>query len=454
MVVLSRPVGHPNVFRRRIQRVYGYPRAGDWVAVASAGDDEQSSAAQARAGNSDSQSSTPGHRFADERSSPAVTGQAMSNSARRPRPMISGGDQSHEDPALKVFAYGWYNPKSELAVRIVRWSDAPPDKAFWNGLLDRAVELRTGLLKLDEITDSYRVLHAEADGIPGLVVDRYADCLSGEVFSLAAGLRAPEILRRLQQRLGTRHWLLQPAPHLLSQEGVDFRWQRSADLPPRVSIREYDLHFQVDFAAGHKTGFFCDQRDNRRRLTQFCPGQTVLDLCTYTGGFAIAAAKAGARSVVGVDLDAAPLELARRNAAINRVQVRFTQADAFGYMRDMLRGGKQFDVVVLDPPKLIRNRSEVDQGTRKHFDLNRLAMQLVRPGGVLLTCTCSGLLSHAAFKRLVYAAARSAWQPTDWNPRPTPRSVQVIGESGAAACHPVAAHCPETEYLKAIWLRL
>jgi 23S rRNA (cytosine1962-C5)-methyltransferase len=123
-------------------------------------------------------------------------------------------------------------------------------------------------------------------------------------------------------------------------------------------------------------------------------------------------------------------------------------------MRDMLRLGKQFDVVVLDPPKLIRNRAELEEGTHKHFDLNRLAMQLVKPGGIMLTCSCAGLLPEAEFTRLVRSAARSAFRPTDFNPNPTPRHMQILAKSGAAACHPVSANCPETEYLKAMWLRL
>ena len=169
----------------------------------------------------------------------------------------------------------------------------------------------------------------------------------------------------------------------------------------------------------------------------------------------MAAKRGGASEVTGIDLDEAPLVTARQNAALNQCRnVKFTQADAFAYMRDMLRGGRQFDVVVLDPPKLIRNRAEVEEGTRKHFDLNRLAMQLVKPGGLMLTCSCAGLLPESEFTRLVRAAARSAFLPSDFNPNPTPRDIQIIAKSGAAACHPVSANCPETEYLKSLWLRL
>lgn len=400
-VYIAKPTTHPNVFRKRIKRIQGKPEAGAWVRV-----------------------------FANQ-----------------------SDDEGQDDWA--ILGYGWYNPKSEIAVRLVRWSEEIPDHQFWCELVDRAVSLRETVLDLPSSTDCFRLIHAEADGIPGLVVDKYGDCLSAEIFCAAVAPRAEAILQLLSERLEVKHWLIQPGPHLQSQDGFDFKARKSSELPNRVIVNEGDVQFGVAFQGSHKTGFFCDQRENRKQLAEFSRGKSVLDVCCYTGGFAISAAKAGgAASVVGVDLDEAPLEVAKKNAALNQVKVKFTQADAFAYMRDMLRGGKQFDVVVLDPPKLIRNRKEIDEGTRKHFDLNRLAMQLVAPGGMMLTCSCAGLLQTADFTRLVRAAARSAFRPTDFNPNPQPRSMQILGHSGAATCHPVSANCPETEYLKAMWLRL
>ena len=397
-IVLVKPTTHPNVFRKRIQNIVGQPQAGDWVSLY---------------------------------------------------------HTDNDNGAAELFAFGLYNSKSEIAVRIIRWSTQPPDEAFWDALIDRATRLRTDTLRLDEVSSCYRVLHAEADGTPGLVVDRYLDCLSAEVFSIAMAVRTEQVLQKLAQRLGTKHWLIQPSPHLLSQEGFEFRARRSPELPEQVIVAEHGVKFQVHFGTGHKTGFFCDQRENRRKLAEFCPGKSVLDLCCYSGGFSVMAATLGqAESVIGVDLDADPLQVARRNAAINNARVKFTQADAFGYMRDMLRGGREFDVVVLDPPKLIRNRGELEEGTRKHFDLNRLAMQLVKPGGIMLTCSCAGLLPDSEFMRLVRAAGRSAFRASEWRPQAQERQLQILGRSGAAACHPVSANCPETEYLKAIWLRL
>lgn len=397
-VVLSKRTTHPTVYRKRIQHVSGNPAVGDWVSVY----------------HTDTESGQP-----------------------------------------ELFAYGLFNSKSEIAVRLIRWSTDLPDEGFWDGLLDRAVSLRTDAMRLGTITDSYRVLHAEADGTPGLVVDRYGDCLSAEVFSMAMAYRAEAVLGLLAKRLGTRHWLIQPSPHFKSQEGFEFEARASAGLPEQVTIQEHGVQFRVHFGKGHKTGFFCDQRENRRRLAEYCEGKSVLDLCCYTGGFSVMAASLGqASAVTGIDLDAEPLEIAKQNATLNGVRIKFTQADAFAYMRDMLRSGTQYDVVVLDPPKLIRNRGEIEEGRKKHFDLNRLAMQLVKPGGMMLTCTCAGLLPEHDFMRLVRAAARSAFLPTDFNPNPVPREMQILAKSGAAVCHPIAANCPESEYLNAFWLRL
>jgi 23S rRNA (cytosine1962-C5)-methyltransferase len=234
----------------------------------------------------------------------------------------------------------------------------------------------------------------------------------------------------------------------LSQEGCNPVSRASAELPSQITIEEYGTRFRVRFEEGHKTGFFCDQRENRKRLAEFCAGKDVLDLCCYTGGFAIQAARLGnAAQVTGVDLDHAPLKLAKENANLNQVRVKFAQADVFSYMRDMQNHGRQFDVVVLDPPKLIRTRTEIEEGTRKHFALNRLAMQLVRPGGILLSCSCAGLLQETEFVSLIVAASRRA--NDDGGPG---REIRMLGKSGAAADHPVIGSCLETEYLKAVWM--
>jgi 23S rRNA (cytosine1962-C5)-methyltransferase len=395
-----------------------------------------------------------------------LTGEVWRQSVYRKRiarvdSSVSPGDWVQTlDPEGRPLGFGLFNPRSEIAIRHIRFGEAPPDLGYWRELCRQAIALRRELLGLDQSTNAYRVIHAESDGFPGFVVDRFGDVLSGEAFSWGMFLRGPAILEMLGEELGTQHWVLQTSPACLSQEGFDAPPQHSPAAPQEVLIQEFGTRFRVRFAGGHKTGFFCDQRDNRRQLAALCRDKSVLDLCCYSGGFAVQAKRlGGAAEVTAVDLDSEPLQLAKANADLNQVRIRCVQSDAFAFMRDMLRVGRQFDVVVLDPPKLIRSRLEIEEGTRKHFDLNRLAMQLVAPGGLLLSCTCAGLLTQEAFRRLLYAAARQAGEalgeaPAGEFPRRGPRTMQIIAQSGAAPDHPIGSHCPESEYLQAIWMRL
>lgn len=356
--------------------------------------------------------------------------------------------------------YGMYNPRAELALRMLGDASTLPDEAWWESKLKTAVSLRREMLRLDDVTDSYRVIHAEGDGLSGLMVDKLGDVLSAEAFSIGMYQRGEAILAKLAPLVGAKHTLLRTGPATLAQEGFDGDAICSPELPSRVTIQEFGTRFRVDFAEGHKTGFFCDQRDNRRLLASLCKDKTVLDLCCYTGGFAIQAKKLGrAADVIGVDLDEEPLALAKENANLNQVRVKFVQADAFAYMRDMLAQSRKFDVVVLDPPKLIRSRAEYEEGYRKHFDLNKLAMQLVTPGGLLLSCTCAGLLPSEEFARMMHLCARQAGPlvspaTPDQAARHAPRGCQILYKSGAAPDHPIATNCPETEYLNAVWMRL
>lgn len=390
-VHLKSPTGHPIVYRKRIDRVEGSPRPGDYVGVLHEGQWQ---------------------------------------------------------------GFGVYNPRSELALRIVRWGMEPPDDAFWTETLEHALSLRRDLLQLDQHTNAYRMLHAEGDGVSGLVADRYDSVISLEAFSLSMLQRAKAIGEKLLDLTGAKHLRIRPGPHMIAQEGAEGEEYVSPECPPQVTIAEHGVRYRVRFAGSHKTGFFCDQRDNRKRLTQFCRDKTVLDLCCYTGGFSVMAKKlGGARSVTGVDLDREPLELAKENANLNQVRVDFAQCDAFAYMRDLIRQKRRFDVVVLDPPKLITNRRDLEEGSAKHFDLNRLAFQLLAEGGVMLTCSCAGLLSDDEFTRLVLTAARKASYDRKQTDPDAPLRIQLFDKSGAAPDHPVAANCPEAAYLKAMWLR-
>lgn len=381
------------------------------------------------------------------------------------RKLIGGVDDSARPgdlvavftPQGELFGHGLYNPKAEIGVRMLRFDSVVPDVSFWEAKLRQAVELRHDVLRLNAVTDSYRVVHAEADGLSGLVIDRIGDTLSAEAFSLAMFQRSQAILELLAPMVGTTRTLVQVAPQAHGQEGFLADPVRSADLPRDVTITEFGTRFRVNFEGGHKTGFFCDQRDNRQKLATLCEGRSVLDLCCYTGGFSVQAKRLGkAAEVTGVDLDEAAIAVAQGNARLNQAKINFVHADAFGYMRDMIQNGRQFDVVVLDPPKLIRSRRELEEGTRKHLDLNQLAMQVVKPGGLLLSCTCSGLLSEEEFHKLLHQASRRAGyaKTTDGGMSRGGRTLQILAKSGAAPDHPVAPDCPETEYLKAVWMRV
>lgn len=360
----------------------------------------------------------------------------------------------------KLLGYGLYNPRSEMALRMLWQSPELPTLESWDQKLAAGSSLRQKILNLDDITDTYRVIHAESDGLPGLMIDRFGDVLSAEAFSLGMYLRGQAILNRLSPMMGTKHTIVQPSPRFANQEGTPAPTIMSDGCPKEVIVQEFGTRFKVRFEGGHKTGFFCDQRENRKKLAEFCEGKSVLDLCCYTGGFAVQAMKLGnASEATGVDLDEKPLKIAKENANLNQVRAKFVQSDAFNYMRDLITAGKQFDVVILDPPKLIRNRMEIEEGTRRHFDLNRLAMRLVKSGGLFLSCTCAGLLPEAEFSKLLCSAARQGGPQISpgvdgKGARHAARPMQIIAKTGAAPCHPVGGNCPETEYLSAVWMIL
>lgn len=349
-----------------------------------------------------------------------------------------------DDRDGSFIGYGLHNIRSQIALRILSRDEHAPGTEFWRGRLQQAVALRRDALKLDEVTNAYRLVHAEGDGLSGLIVDRFADVLSVEVFSLGIYQRIGPLLEILAAETQSRHYRVHVDERIALAEDFPGRPVLSAEAPDHVNIEEHDIRYRVRFEGGHKTGFFCDQRDNRRDLARFCRDRSVLDCCSYTGGFGLnALIRGGASDVTSVDLDEKAIAVARENANLNQVRTNLVHADAFGYMRQMGVNGRSYGVVVLDPPKLIPNRDEVSLGKRKYFDLNVLALGLVEPGGLLLTCSCSGLLPVEEFLHLLRAAARTAG-----------RSAQVLAVTGASADHPVGIDALEGSYLKAVWLRV
>jgi 23S rRNA (cytosine1962-C5)-methyltransferase len=275
------------------------------------------------------------------------------------------------------------------------------------------------------------------------VVDRFAEVLSVQVHSLGIWQRLPTLLKRLHERLGTTRTVIEVDPVIARQEGI-----RVADIPSdpvrSVKIREHGIRYEVDFTSGHKTGFFCDQRDNRRRLADLSRGRRVLDLCSYTGGFSISAKVTGqAAEVTGVDLDEKVIAQARRNANLNDARVQWVHCDAFSYARQMRADGKKFEVVILDPPKLVFGQEDDVEGLRRYEDLNILGISITEPGGFLVTCSCSGQLPAEEFERIVVRAG----QRID-------RKLQILERTGPGLDHPVLSNCPEGRYLKVIWARV
>jgi 23S rRNA (cytosine1962-C5)-methyltransferase len=343
-----------------------------------------------------------------------------------------------------VFGAGFFNPTARVPLRMMHHGQEPFAESDFPDKLRSAANWRTRQLKLDAAVGACRVVHSDGDGLSGLIVDRYADVLRIDVHSYGVWQRLDEWIPILHEAMGTQRHIVTVDPDICRIEGIP----HSASAPPSgirtVKIQENSVRYLVHFEEGHKTGFFCDQRDNRRQFASLTEGMTVLDLCCYTGGFSLAAkVLGGAGEVTGVDLDESAIELARQNANLNQTRVNWVHADAFKYARQMQQNARTWDAVVLDPPKLVFSRTDEEGGRRKYEDLNRLAVTLVRRGGLFVTCSCSGLLSAGEFEHIVIKAAHREG-----------RRLQFFDRSGAGPDHPVMSNCPESEYLKVLWARV
>jgi 23S rRNA (cytosine1962-C5)-methyltransferase len=341
---------------------------------------------------------------------------------------------------------GFYNGHSRIALRILETDPAVPVDADWFARrIGAAVALRREVLRLDEVSDAWRVVHSEGDGLSGLVVDRYADLLVVEFFAAGMVRHREWIYQALRAQFPGCRLHAFADEHVQKQESFDFRpWNSEGGGPvaPAVVV-EHGVKFLADPAGAHKTGFFADQRDNRQWLSRHVAGRRVLDLCCNTGGFAVYAAVRGAAEVVGVDIDGEVIALARDNARRNGVRPRFVQADIFPWLREAANAGERYDVVVLDPAKLTRDREQVIPALKKYLDMNRLALGVLAPGGLLATFSCTGLVSEEQFLDMLRRAAFYAG-----------RTLQVLKVAGAGPDHPFLASVPESRYLKAVFCRV
>jgi 23S rRNA (cytosine1962-C5)-methyltransferase len=336
---------------------------------------------------------------------------------------------------------GFYNGHSRIALRILEADrNIAVDAQWFAHKIAAAVSLRRDVLNLDAISDAWRVVHSEGDGLSGLVVDRYGDLLVVEYFSAGMFRHREWIYDALRAQFPGCRFHAFADEHVQKQESFDFRGSEPA--APSI-ITEHGIRFRADPASAHKTGFFADQRDNRQWLSQHVAGKRVLDLCCNTGGFGVYAAVRGADEVVGIDIDEDVLAIARGNAKLNDARVKFVQADIFPWLRDAGIRGELFDVVILDPAKLTRDRDQVIPALKKYLDMNKLALGVVKPGGLLATFSCTGLVSEEEFLGMLRRAAFYAG-----------RTVQVLKVSGAGPDHPFLAQAPESRYLKAVFCRV
>ena len=341
---------------------------------------------------------------------------------------------------------GFYNGHSRIALRVLEHDpDVAIDAAWFAAKIGEAVRLRRELLKLDEVSDAWRVVHSEGDNLSGLVVDRYADLLVVEFFSAGMYRHREWIYEALRAQFPGCLLHAFADEHVQKQESFDFKPWNSAGSGPAAPaiITEHGIRFRADPAGAHKTGFFADQRENREWLSRQCAGKRVLDLCCNTGGFGVYAAVRGASEVVGIDIDNDVLEIARGNAKLNDARIRFVQADIFPWLRDAAAQGEQFDVVILDPAKMTRDREQVIPALKKYLDMNKLALATVKPGGLFATFSCTGLVSEEQFLDMLRRAGYYAG-----------RTLQVLKVSGAGADHPWRADVPESRYLKAAFCRV
>jgi 23S rRNA (cytosine1962-C5)-methyltransferase len=347
----------------------------------------------------------------------------------------------------KFIARGVFNARSRIRVRLYTWNPAQPlDDAFWRQRLAAAFALRSQL-GYGDAEGAARLVFSEGDGLSGLIVDRYGQYLAVQVTALAMAVRLPQLTPMLVELAQPRGIVLRGERGISRIEGLELQdgphWGTMPETP--IVVREHGLHYAVDLAEGQKTGLYLDQRENRRAAAGYFRGRRLLDMFCYTGGFSLAAAALGsAQEALGVDSSAKAVALAQENAARNGLaNLRFQSGDGFQTLEALRDAGQQFDAVVLDPPKFAGSRGAVDEALRAYHWLNRLAVELLTPGGILVTCSCSGHVTREDFQMMLLGVAQQ-----------TRRDIQILEQRGASADHPVAATCLEGEYLKCFICRV
>ena len=365
---------------------------------------------------------------------------------------VDGSPESGETVRVRaadgtVLGFGAFSPTSQIRIRM--WSfdpDAVIDDAFFADRIGRAVGARARFFA-DAQTDAFRLVNAEADGLPGLIVDRYGEWLVCQFSFSGAERWKAAIIRALQT--------FSPCRGIYERSDLDVRIREglpsatgtlAGETPPdRITIEEYGCKYLVDIKTGHKTGFYLDQRDNRQNVKAFANGMDVLNAFSYTGGFGIAALTAGAASVTHVELSESALTMARENTLLNTCTVdekAFIQGDVFTVLRKFRDQGRSFDLIILDPPKFADSKGSLMKAARGYKDINLLGIKLLRPGGILATFSCSGLMTPDLFHKVVTDAAVDA-----------KRDIQILSRLQQSEDHPEGLCFPEGLYLKGLLLR-
>lgn len=342
------------------------------------------------------------------------------------------------DARGRFIGRGYWNPRSQIAIRILtRDLGVKIDEAFFRERLQAALAYRRTVV---EDTNAYRLVNAEADFLPGLVVDRYGDYLVVQTLTLGVERFKPLIVSLLAEMISPSGIYERNDVSVRELEGLPpTKGILYGTCPAEVPFTEYGLSFWADIVNGQKTGFFLDQRENRRAVARYARGARVLDCFCYAGGFTVHAATAGAAEVVAVDISGAALGFAARHAAANGVadRCRFVEANAFDYLRSLVTAGKRFDLVVLDPPSFTKTKDAVPGALRGYKEINLRALKLLSAGGYLVSCSCSYHVTEDLFLAAIAAAARDAR-----------RELRLVELRRQAKDHPMLLAAPETYYLK------
>jgi len=345
-------------------------------------------------------------------------------------------------------AYGFYNDQSRVALRLLEWNeDVVIDEAWWRSRVALALAARSSILEPGK-TDTCRLIFSESDYLPGLIVDKYADHLSLQILTSGMENIKPVIIDELQKLLNPTSIFDRSDASSREHEGMapSFGILAGNQPPELVQVVENGIKYGINIAEGQKSGFYCDQRDNRKVVAEHTKGKNVLDCFSYTGGFTLNAFSHGAKSVTSVDSSALAIDTLKSNLALNGFAAadhRSFQSDVNKQLRKFKEDGETFDLIILDPPKYAPSRSALDRASRAYKDLNRLAMLILEKGGLLATYSCSGAMDMTTFKQIL------AWAALDAG-----KEVQFIYQFCQPADHPVRASFPEGEYLKGLLCRV